>query len=247
MILRKYCARRVMMAGVASTLLSVAISQHALAQDETIEEEVLVLGIRQALSTALDTKRDADAIMDSINATDIGTLPDNNVAEALQRIPGIQVTRDNTGEGEGFQIRGITENRIELDGRSIIPAQANNRNGSTRNIPATLVASLDAFKSQSADLIEGSLGGTIVVRTRKPLESGFLLSGLLGVGEDEDVGDSDPKFSFLASNSWDMSIGEVGALINFSYEDYHESSHQLNSPSWRGWLNERRHFCDADC
>ncbi len=247
MTLRKHCARRVMMAGVASTLLSVAISQHALAQEETIQEEVIVLGIRQALSTALDTKRDADAIMDSINATDIGTLPDNNVAEALQRIPGIQVTRDGTGEGDGFQIRGITENRVELDGRTILPAGANNRNGSTRNIPATLVASLDAFKSQQADFTEGSLGGTVVVRTRKPLDTGFVLSGQLGVGKDSDVDDSDPKVSFLASNSWDMDMGRFGALINVSYEDYHESSHQLNVPSWRGWRNERNNFCDAAC
>ncbi|KAI1691682.1 tonB-dependent receptor plug domain-containing protein [Ditylenchus destructor] len=118
-------------------------------------------------------KRNADQVVDSIVAEDIGKLPDVNVTEALQRVSGIQVGRDR-GEGSGITIRGLSQVASTFNGRS----GGSGRGVDLENIPAELIARVDVYKTPSADLVEGGIGGLINVVTRKPLDKkGFTLSG----------------------------------------------------------------------
>ena len=143
------------------------------AQADPAESEVIVTGIRGSLQSAQGLKRNADQVVDSIVAEDIGKLPDVNVTEALQRVSGIQVGRDR-GEGSGITIRGLSQVASTFNGRS----GGNGRGVDLENIPAELIARVDVYKTPSADLVEGGIGGLINVVTRKPLDKkGFTLSG----------------------------------------------------------------------
>ena len=85
-------------------------------QPEEEEEGIVVTGLRQSLASAQSIKINSDQFVDSVTAIDIGALPDRNVAEALQRVSGIQITR-NRGEGSSIAIRGLTQVRTEVNGR----------------------------------------------------------------------------------------------------------------------------------
>ena len=144
--------------------------------DETTT--VVVTGIRAALQTAAEIKRDADTFVDSITASDVTSLPDLSVAEALQRVPGVTVSRFPTGgaspdfpspEGRGNLIRGLGFVRSEFNGRDAFSANGG-RALDWSSIPPELVGGVDVYKNQSADLIEGGIGGTINLRTLEPFD-----------------------------------------------------------------------------
>ena len=82
-------------------------------------DEIVVTGIRKSIADAIGAKRDSAVIMDSISAEDIGKLPDQNIAETLSRIPGVQITRME-GQGAAVSVRGINLNKVELNGQSFI-------------------------------------------------------------------------------------------------------------------------------
>src|SRR6185312_13148082 len=163
-----------------TALAMLSIGPRAGAQDAegvpTKLEEVLVTGIRNSLRESLDTKRRTDAVVDAITAEDIGKFPDKNVADALQRIPGISVDRI-WGEGRDIFVRGTdnTMNRTLMNGQNMASAywwaNDNPSRGFNYDILASeLVASLEVYKSPTADMDEGSIGGLVNVRTRRPME-----------------------------------------------------------------------------
>lgn len=131
-------------------------------------EEVVVTGLRQSLESAQAIKRNAEQIVDSITAQDIGALPDRSVSEALQRIPGITLQRTSANrdparlaaEGGGVFIRGLSWVRSETNGRDIFSA-TNGRDLSFEDISADLLAGVDVYKNPSADMVEGGVGGTV--------------------------------------------------------------------------------------
>lgn len=136
--------------------------------------DIVVTGYRQSLQNAQNIKRNATEIVDSIVAEDIGKLPDNNLAEALQRVPGVQITR-NHGEGSGIAIRGLTQVKTLVNGREAF--SDNSRDLSLENIPAEVLAGIDVYKNPSATLVEGGLGGVINLKTRRPFDfDGFQAS-----------------------------------------------------------------------
>jgi outer membrane cobalamin receptor len=158
---------------------SSAFAQDTASDEESSEseiEEVIVLGIRASLESALAAKRERANLTEIINADDIGKLPDENVAEVLENIPGVQITRD-AGIGEDVSIRGSNQNRVEINGRTTTPSGSNRGGISFSDLPAALVKSLEVVKVPTADMVEGSLGGTIDVKTyrglslKKPLRS----------------------------------------------------------------------------
>ena len=100
------------------TLLFMQVSHAQEAADSPVEE-IVITGVKQSIQDAASIKRKASQIMDVISAEDIGQLPDNNIAEAMQRVTGVQISRGDTGEGDGFQVRGLSENRVEVNGRSM--------------------------------------------------------------------------------------------------------------------------------
>ncbi|MBY8827320.1 TonB-dependent receptor [Hephaestia sp. CMS5P-6] len=182
--------------------------------------DIVVTGVRASLQSAEAIKRDAPEIVDSIVAEDIGKLPDRNVAEALQRVAGIQIQR-NYGEGSSVAIRGLTQVRTELNGRDIFTAGGVDQLN-LEDVPAELLAGIDVYKNPSADQIEGQLAGVINFRTRKPFDfSGFKFSGGVTQNYYDLIGKSGPSASALISDRWDTGIGEIGVLADVAYQkDY---------------------------
>ncbi|WP_343228020.1 TonB-dependent receptor [Stakelama flava] len=222
----------------------VANAQTQTPQDQTITpaqadaaSDIVVTGIRASLQSAQARKRNADAIVDSIVADDIGKLPDNNTTEALQRISGIQVSRDR-GEGGSVAIRGLSQVLTTLDGREIFTA-GGGRGYNLQDFPAEQLAGVDVYKTPTADLIEGGIGGVIDLRTRRPLDmDGFVVSGSLR-GRYQDLVDKvSPLGSLLISDKWNTGAGEMGLLVSGSYQEraFRSDIEAVGAPSERNDL-----------
>ncbi|UOS97133.1 TonB-dependent receptor [Xanthomonas arboricola] len=216
--------RSVMALSVATLLSAQAYAQDATttaapAQDSTTQQldTVQVTGTRSSVTKAQLVKQNAEQIVDSIVAEDIGKLPDNNVAEALQRISGIQISR-NYGEGSSIAIRGLTQVRTELNGRDIFTAN-DGRGLSFEDVSAELLGGVNVYKNPSADMIEGGLGGTVDLRTRLPFDyDGRKIAGSVQYNYYDLADDGKPAFSGLFSDRWQTGIGEIGLLVNYSQQ-----------------------------
>jgi len=189
--------------------------------------EILVTGIRKALQTSQELKRDADTVIDSITATDIGAFPDKSVAEALQRMTGVTVTRfaasgDTThfsAEPSGVVIRGLPQVRSEFNGRDSFNANSS-RGLSFGDVSPELMSGVDTYKNLTADMIEGGIAGTVNLRTRVPFDSeGFVgaFSGEIGYGSL--AKEAKPAGSMLLSNRWETGIGDIGVMVNAAYSE----------------------------
>ncbi|MBB6095421.1 TonB-dependent receptor [Povalibacter uvarum] len=179
-------------------------------------EEVVVSGIRESLEKALDIKRESIQLVDAIVAEDIGKFPDNNVVEALQRVPGVQVTDRANGEAGKVSIRGLDDVTTTVNGRNVFTASG--RQIALADVPANLINRVDVFKTRSADLIEAGIAGVIDIQTQRPFnfpESKVSLS-VRGIYQEQSE-ELDPNVSALFSDRWTTGIGEVGALLNVSY------------------------------
>jgi TonB-dependent receptor len=147
---------------------TLAFAQTAVAQDN-VQDEVIATGIRQSLQNALVEKREAASLKEVILAEDIGKLPDQNLAEVLENITGVQITRE-AGVGTGVQIRGTDENQIQINGVTTVGA-GNDRSGiSFEDIDASIIAGLEVIKAPESSTIEGAVGGTVNLRTIRPLD-----------------------------------------------------------------------------
>ncbi|WP_298397871.1 TonB-dependent receptor [Sphingobium sp.] len=227
--------RAALMAGIS--IASVALGCSAHAQDAAAPEQaappaeegdIVVTGVRASLSSAQSIKRNSDVIVDSIVAEDIGKLPDRNVAEALQRITGIQIQR-SFGEGSSVAIRGLSQVRTEVNGRDVFTANGG-RTLSLEDVPSELLAGVDVYKNPSADLIEGGIGGLINLRTRKPFDfDGFKASASASVNYYDMYGKSKPQANLLLSNRWDTGIGEIGVLVDLAYQKTAFRQDQISS------------------
>ena len=186
--------------------------------------EVVVVGVRVALATSQEIKKDARTFVDSITATDIGTFPDQSASEALQRLPGITVSRlqsndDSThpsGEPTNIEIRGLTQVRTEFNGRDTFSADSK-RGLNFNDISPELLSRADAYKNQTADMIEGGIAGTVDLRTRLPFDQ----DGHVLVGDVQgDYGDKSrqltPAWSVLGSDSLWTDAGRFGLLVDYS-------------------------------
>ncbi|MPQ57750.1 TonB-dependent receptor [Duganella sp. FT27W] len=175
---------------------------------------VTVTGMRRAVESAQKIKQDADNVMDSIVADDIGKFPDTNVAQTLARVTGIQVRRD-AGEANSVLIRGLPFIATLLNGREMFTTAG--RYIQLAEIPSAMLQRVDVYKSQSADLIEGGIAGVIDVRTNRPFDfKEFTASAQVG-GRNKDKADAtDPELSGMISNRWKTGAGELGALFGVS-------------------------------
>jgi len=150
-------------------------------------EEVVVTGFRASLADALQNKRDSNQIIESVSAEDIGKFPDQNVAESLQRLPGVSIDRSN-GQGTKARIRGLDQNvtllndDIFLSGLELYTQGEGNvrQADSLEGIPSELLGGIDVYKSPNASQSESGLGGIINLKTRSPFDlSGTTLAGNL--------------------------------------------------------------------
>ncbi len=180
---------------------------------------ILVQGIRASLQQALQEKRQSDNIVEVIQAEDIGKLPDQNLAEVLENITGIQIIRSQ-GVGTAVQIRGTGANRVEINGVSTVGA-GNGRSGiSFEDLPASLIAAVEVIKVSEAKTIEGSVGGTINLRTIRPLDLTERVLSFRAQAEHSDLSDTiSPRFSGTIGNSWDTAAGEIGIVLSGSYAE----------------------------
>lgn len=202
-----------------------AVAEEANTQGATQAEEpevITVTGIRSSLKESLSAKKDAQQIMDAISSEDIGKLPDTNVAEALSRITGVQINRNDAGDGSGFQVRGLSQNRVEVNGRSMVSNSDGSRSNSFSATSSALFKGIEVIKTPTADTVEGALGATIRLKTFKPLDfkKSFTYTGNFQyVGQDNANKDKGLIASSLLATRWDVGEGEMGALINVSHED----------------------------
>lgn len=189
------------------------------------EDDVVVTGIRESLRASIAAKRNSGVISEVITAEDIGKFPDKNVAEALQRVPGIVINREY-GEGERVSLRGTAPNLTKtlVNGHAIATADwfileqlAATRSFNYLTLPSEIVGQLDVYKSPQADVEEGGIGGTINVNTRNPLDlSPFSISGSAQVVYSELRDSWDPQASGLVSVRNEE--GSVGFLLGGVYQ-----------------------------
>ncbi len=219
--------KRALLLGSVSVLASIlaggaASAQNAAApkpatQTATAVETVTVTGARAAVAGALDIKRDAGQILDSIVSEDIGKLPDTTVVESLQHVTGISIIRSSY-EPSTVLIRGLPDIQTLINGRQIFTATG--RTISLPDLPSEMLARVDVHKASSPDDIEGGMAGLIDVRLRRPFDfRGFTLSGTAQVGYPSLAGVFSPSASLLVSDRWNTDIGEVGLLADVSYKN----------------------------
>ncbi|WP_158967451.1 TonB-dependent receptor [Paraglaciecola sp. L3A3] len=201
------------LSGLSGVTLAQSADENAAEQTEVIE----VTGIRTALASALAEKRAAANLKEVIKAEDIGKLPDNNLAEVLENITGVQIDRTN-GVGTSVQIRGTDANRVEINGVSTVTSGSNRTGISFEDLPAALIASLEITKASTAKTVEGSVGGTINLRTLRGNSLKERLTQFRVQAENSNLADSTtPKISGTFGDNWQTDLGKLGLVLTGSY------------------------------
>lgn len=215
---RRRLFRTALLSGIATVALGDIATAQSAPSDQTVDE-IVVTGIRASLRSAIEEKRSADNIVEVIKAEDIGKLPDQNLAEVLENITGVQITRE-AGVGRGVQIRGTDANRVEINGVSTVGSGSGRSGISFDDLAASMTSSVEVTKVPDAKTIEGSVGGTINLRTIRPLGLSKPLFALRAQGEYSDLSDTiTPKVSGTVGRRWDTPIGEIGLVGSFSYAE----------------------------
>tara|TARA_R110002153_G_scaffold6556_30_gene30206 strand:+ start:12707 stop:15784 length:3078 start_codon:yes stop_codon:yes gene_type:complete len=214
---------------LGAAVMAPASAQQAAGNNTTDEsaEVIEVRGIRGSLMRSMDVKREGTGVVDAISSEDIGKFPDTNLAEALQRISGVSIDRQN-GEGSKVTVRGFGPdfNLVTLNGRQMPTSNINatsandSRSYDFANIAAEGVAGVEVFKTSMAVNPTGGIGSTINILTTKPLQSPGLKAtfGVKGVHDtSSDTGSSlTPELSGLYSNTFDDD--KFGIAISGSYQ-----------------------------
>jgi TonB-dependent receptor len=181
-------------------------------------QTVIVTGQRASLESAAERKRRSADIVDAIVADEINRLPDLSVADAVQRITGVQITRDR-GEASVASVRGLVQIETTLNGREVFTAGFG-RALDYADLPSEMLAGIDVYKSSSASRVEGGLGGTVDLRTRRPFdfrEPTLTLSARHLQGDLVDKGAG--QFSLLYGGRTAAGTGEIAALANLVLQD----------------------------
>ena len=209
-----------LLSAIFAILLAFGASSAVLAQDQQDSdeaiEEIVVRGLKYSLTAAVDVKRESMAMVDALVSEDIGKFPDNQVVEALQRVPGVQVTDRAGGEVSSVQIRGLSDVTTTINGRNIFTGVG--RSLALTDVPATLVNRMDVYKTRSPEHIARGIAGGIDIHTNRPFDfDGMQFSIYARALQQEEADKTDPVVSMLVSNRWETDAGEFGALFNASY------------------------------
>ena len=188
-----------------------------------VQDEIVVLGIRRALEGAIDLEREADSLTEVILAEDIGKLPDQNLAEVLENVTGIQITR-TAGVGTGVQIRGTNANRVEFNGVSTVGSGAGRSGINFEDVNPAIIAGVEVIKAPQAKTIEGSVGGTVNLLTLRPLalDTGDTLLAARVQGEYSELSTEGitPRISGAIGKKWENLQGqEIGFVLSGSYTE----------------------------
>jgi len=209
--------------------------------DESTVDDIVVTGFRGSLNAALDVKRREAGVVDAILAEDIADFPDLNLAEAVQRIPGVSIDRD-AGEGRSITVRGLssdfTRTRINgmeaqaTTGGSDSSGGANRGRGFDFNVFASeLFNSITVRKTAAAETEEGSLGATIDLQATRPFDyEGFTAAASIQGGWNDLSEQYNPRGALLLSNTW--GDGRFGALISAAYSERDLFEEGFSSVRW---------------
>ena len=230
--------------GAAGFISSSAIAQNAPAPaaaeapGETVDE-VVVTGFRASLQNSVAAKHDNISFSDSIFAEDIGKFPDLNLAESLQRIPGVQITRDFTGEGTSVAVRGLGRDftQITLNGAPVETASDSNIDNVSQGrgvdlvlFPTELFRQLTVTKTPTARQVEGAVAANIDLRIARPFDNkGFHINYQAKANYQESAEEISPRLGMYVSNTWDTENGEFGVLIGAAYSDRKYRSDGFNT------------------
>jgi TonB-dependent receptor len=211
----------------------------------TVLDEVVVTGLRQSLVTSETIKRNSAGVVDAITAEDIGKFPDTNLAESIQRIPGVTIDRMNN-EGSRVTVRGFGPefNMVTLNGRqmpgNLDPGAGPNatRSYDLENLSADGIAGITVYKTGRADVASGGIGSTINISTARPFDFHSMRATFQAKGTDDTsskVGSKiTPEFSGLFSDTF--FDDRVGFLFNGSYS---KRNSQEQSANIDGWLEDQ--------
>ncbi len=211
-------------------------AQTAAPQDQTTppgdEAEIIVRGFRASLDSALSLKRNETAAVDSIVAEDIGKFPDSNLAESMQRVPGVALSRGDGGEGRNISVRGLGAafTRVRINGMEgsaqtgssdIYGAGNSGRSFDFNVFPTEIFSALAVRKTTSADVEEGSLGATVDLSAPTPLDlkKDFTLTATVRGVYNEISKKTDPRGSLLVGRKF--AGGRFGVLASFAYQKRH--------------------------
>ena len=215
-----------------------AVPAAAPADDATL---VIVTGFRGSLQTAISEKKRSTDMIDVIKSEDIGQFPDLNLAESLQRIPGVSIDRDG-GEGKQITVRGLNSefSRTRLNGlEALATTGSKDASGGTNRgrgfdfnvFAADLFNSLTVRKSLSAEIEEGSLGATVDLQTARPFDyKGFTMAGSIQAGYNDASKETEPRGTFMVSNRW--ADGRLGALLSVAYSTRTVIEDSTNTTRW---------------
>jgi iron complex outermembrane recepter protein len=202
---------------LAATALPFVSAAHA---QEKALEEVTVTGIRGSLASALEEKRSSDNLVEIIQSDDVGKLPDQNLAEVLENVTGIQITR-TAGVGTGVQIRGTNANRTEINGVSTVGSGSGRSGINFEDVSAAIIAAVEVTKAPDAKTIEGSVGGTINLRTIRPLDLEERVATIRVQAEDSSLSTdgATPRVSGTFGNNWTTDSGDFGVVISAGFSE----------------------------
>ncbi|RFP23048.1 TonB-dependent receptor [Duganella sp. BJB488] len=203
-------------------------------------ESVVVTGYRYAIEKSLDQKRNANAIVDVVTAEDIGKFPDKNVADALQRVPGVIIDRSG-GEGKNVSVRGLSSELTltQLNGNYIATAESNGdptRSFNYMLMPANMLSSAELFKTPEARIDEGGIGGTVILHTRRPLE---VKSGSGFVSAEGTWADTTKKTDgqFSGQYAWHDEANRFGVLVGYTQQKRTTRTMGASTENWQ-WYGD---------
>ena len=204
-------------------------------------QEIVVSGQRAAIRRAEDIKLNSIAVVDAVSAEEAGKFPDQNIADALQRVPGVAVDRAG-GESSQITIRGFGPDfvNVVLNGRTLA-TDAKDRAFNFDVLPSELISTAEVHKTSSADQEEGGIGGTVNIITARPLDfTGFHASGsLAGVNDSINhafSGNVTPKASLLLGDSNDDHT--FGWLVSAMYYKRDDKQQIVDTGGWYTNVNE---------
>ena len=224
--------RKTSLATAISGILAIGAADSAMAQANNVLEEVVVTGIRRSLSRAMDIKRDASGVVDSISAEDLGKFPDLNVAESLQRVTGVSIDR-NGGEGQAITVRGLGPqfNTVLLNGRQIA-TDSGGREFNFDVLSADMISGANVYKSARANLQEGGIGATVNVTTHRPFDLPGLRFFASAKAMYENLSEQTrPSGAFLISNTF--FDDRFGVLLSASRQQREVQINRIETAGWR--------------
>jgi iron complex outermembrane recepter protein len=194
-------------------------------------QEIVVTGMRASLEKSLDIKKNASVVLDSINAEEMGRFPDADVADSLEHLPGITIDRTTGGEGQKVTVRGFGPqyNIVTLNNR-ILATDDDGRDLAFDVLPSEVISGADVLKSAEASALEGSIGGTVNLRTASPFDNPGFHAGTHAEGNYNQMSDlKGDKFSAFAEDT--INDNTLGFLVGAVYSDTHTRTDSLNAYS----------------